>query len=98
LGVVGIELFFKSDFLSSEDITNLNMLDRANLDFELAASTRHFVGITRSTCSNFVTMKKAICHETKIETDYIYNNDGVELGLRRDNGGRSTPRGAMPFV
>lgn len=90
----GIQLVFKSDFLTSDEIAELNVLDRANLDFELAASTRHFVGITRSTFSNFVTMRKAIARERPVDTDYIYNNTGEELSLRRDNGARSHPRGA----
>ncbi len=91
----GIELFFKSDFLSGEETETLDFLARAMIDFELAAGARHFVGLTRSTFSNLVTFQKFALSGQPVKTDYIYNNDKPELGLRTDNGGWDSPRRAV---
>jgi len=91
----GIKLFFKSDFLSSAEAATLNSLELAIIDFELAAAATHFVGLTRSTFSNQVTYQKFAMTGRTVTTDYIYNLTGPELGLRTDNGGSTSARGAV---
>lgn len=87
----GIELFFKSYFLSNEEIEELDFLTRAIIDFELAAGAKYFVGLTRSSFSNLVSFQKFALSGERVKTDYIYNNDKKELGLRTDNGGWDSP-------
>jgi hypothetical protein len=90
-----VNLFWKSDFLTADDETSLNSLQRSIIDFELAVASKHFVGLTRSTFSNLVTFHKYAKAGTKtVTTDYIYNNNNDELSLRTDNGGHVTPANA----
>jgi hypothetical protein len=89
-----VELFWKSDFLSAEDIASLNNLELSLLDFELATAGKNYVGISRSTFSNMVTFEKFARTRQSVTTDYIYNNNLSELSLRADNGGGVNPASA----
>jgi len=91
----GVELFWKSDFLTADDLTPLNNLERSLLDFEIAKASKIYVGITRSTFSNMVTFEKFARSRDLVTTDYIYNNHLDELGLRTDNGGAVSPYAAV---
>ncbi len=83
----GVELFWKSDFLTGFELAKLNNLELSMIDFELALRGKHYVGITRSTFSNAVTMTKYIVTGKPVTGDYIYNNTDLRLARRTDNGG-----------
>jgi hypothetical protein len=83
----GVELFWKSDFLTEFELAKLNNLELSMIDFELALRAKHYIGLTRSTFSNAVTMTKYILTGKPVTGDYIYNNTGPRLARRTDNGG-----------
>ncbi len=83
----GVELFWKSDFLTRFELTKLNNLELSMIDFELALCSKHYIGMTRSTFSNAVTSTKHIITGKPVTGDYIYNNYGLRLARRTDNGG-----------
>jgi hypothetical protein len=88
---MGVELVWKSDFLSLNDLSSLNNLELSIIDFELAIAGVNYVGISRSTFSNMVTFEKYARTRQLVTSDYIYNTDHDGLGLRTDNGGRIAP-------
>jgi tetratricopeptide (TPR) repeat protein len=87
----GVELFWKSDFLTRFELTKLNNLELSMIDFELALCSKHYVGMTRSTFSNTVTSTKYMITGKPVTGDYIYNNYGPSLARRTDNGGSDVP-------
>ncbi len=91
--LLGLNLYWKSDFISTDEMATLNPLELSIIDFELAVASKHFVGLTRSTFSNLVTFQKYANEGGKlVTTDYIYNNAlDDELSLRTDNGGQPQP-------
>ncbi len=90
-----IELFWKSDFLTQEEIQSLSLLSLSCLDFEMAIRANSFVGLTRSTFSNMVGLEKYARTGAPLERHYIYNIQGPRLALRADNGAFSVPALAM---
>jgi hypothetical protein len=83
----GVELLWKSDFLTRFELSKLNNPELSLIDFELALCSKHYVGITRSTFSNAVTSTKYILTGKPVTGDYIYNNYALRLARRNDNGG-----------
>lgn len=83
----GVELFWKSDFLTRFEMVKLHNLELSIIDFELALCSKHYVGLTRSTFSNAVTATKYILTGKPVTGDYIYNNYALRLTRRTDNGG-----------
>lgn len=88
----GIQLFWKSDFLTPFETNRLNNLELSLIDFELATRGTYFIGLTRSTFSNTVTFQKYIRTSRLVTTDYIYNNNSLRLSRRTDNGGYDNPK------
>ena len=86
-----IDLFWKSDFLSEEDLSKHSVLDLSTLDFEIAVAADSFIGLSRSTFSNMVALEKYARSRQPVKGHYVYNVIGPQLALRRDNGGFSSP-------
>jgi hypothetical protein len=87
----GIELCWKSDFLSAGQLAKLSLLDLSILDFEMAIAADSFVGMSRSTFSNMVSFEKYARSRSPVRNHYIYNLADPTLALRRDNGAFSAP-------
>lgn len=90
----GIELFWKSDFLSADDMSQLGVLNLSLIDFEMAMDAEYFVGLTRSTFSNNVCWEKYCKYRRPVKTHYIYNNSSSFLSLRIDHGVFPDPESA----
>jgi len=82
----GIELLWKSTFLTRFELALLTPLELSLIDFEMALRAPRFVGMTRSTFSNLVTFEKYCLIDKPIREHYIYNTNGDTLGRRTDNG------------
>ena len=82
----GVHLLFKSDFLSAFEAQLLAPLHLALLDFEIALAAPRFVGLTRSTFSNLVTLEKAARTGRPVTDHHVYNKPGPLLAQRTDNG------------
>lgn len=86
-----INLFWKSDFLAEDEFNGLSPMDLSILDFEMALAAEGFVGLTRSTFSNMVTLERYARTRAPVERHYVYNMHGPYLALRTDNGAFSVP-------
>jgi hypothetical protein len=86
-----VDLVWKSDFLTVEELESLSLLDLSTLDFEMAITADTFVGLTRSTFSNMASFEKYARTRKPLERHYIYNTSGPGLALRKDNGVFSVP-------
>lgn len=86
----GIELFWKSDFLS-EDLLKSSLIS-SMLDFEIAMQLPIFVGNSRSTFSCFISFEKTCRTQALPNAHYIYNLPGNYLGKRHDNGAMMVPQ------
>ena len=82
----GIDLHWKSDFLSDSSLRNLSLLDLSLMDFEVAIESKIFVGLSRSTFSSAVSLEKYSRTRSDVKQHYIYNADGITLAERDDNG------------
>ena len=86
-----IDLFWKTDLLTEDELRDLSLLDLSLLDFEMAVAIDTFVGLTRSTFSNMVTLEKYARTRVSSNRHYIYNLKGPKLALRKDVGAFSYP-------
>lgn len=77
----GIWMVSKSDLIPPAELARLNPLECSLIDFELARSTRTFVGLTRSTFSNLVAFQAA-----PASRQFIYNAPAPALLQRWDRG------------
>ncbi len=91
----GAELYWKSDFLPSDELDQLSLLSLSCLDFEMAVGAESFVGLSRSTFSNMVSLEKYARTGAPAEHQYIYNLAGPGVALRTDNGAFSVPKLAV---
>ncbi len=82
----GIDLLWKSDFLTAEQLGRLNPLDLSLMDFEIAKRCRRFVGLTQSTFSNVLCLEKFAKTGRRVSGQYIYNYPGDKVIERQDNG------------
>ncbi|GAN60544.1 O-fucosyltransferase family protein [Acetobacter cibinongensis] len=89
---LGVELFWKSDFLPQE--TFKSNLVSSMLDFEIAVHAPFFAGNSRSTFAGFVSFEKFCRTGQMPKHHYIYNIPGQGLGLRHDNGAMMVPEQA----
>ena len=89
-----LDLVWKSDFLTPFEMNALGPLVLSMIDFELAMGADKFVGLSRSTFSNMVTLEKFAAARSRITTDFIYNGNGAHLHQRTDNGAHADPRDA----
>lgn len=87
----GIELIWKSDFLTRFEMEAFTALDLSIIDFEMAAVPARFVGMSRSTFSNMVTFDKFCRTRAHVEGHYVYNMLGDALGRRTDDGRSPSP-------
>jgi len=83
---LGVELCWKSDFLPPDQWAEMLAIDASLLDFEMASQAPSFVGLTRSTFSNLVTLERFARTRAHVTSHYIYNLPGPTLARRRDNG------------
>jgi hypothetical protein len=90
---LGIDLFWKSDF--APGLLGGPPLALAILDFEIAAGSEFFVGLTRSTFSNMAAFERFARTQAPVQHHYIYNLPGNLLGRRTDNGTSHTPEQAV---
>lgn len=90
----GVKLLFKSDFLNHFDINQLKPMHLSLIDFEIAVSAKTFVGLSRSTFSNMVSLQNYACKKKVVENHYIYNAVGESILKRTDNGCFSNPNRA----
>ena len=88
----GIELSWKSDFLSPQDVQSLSPLDLSLIDFEIAVAAERFVGISRSTFSKLVSFEKYARTRAHVQSHFIYNVVGPGLAIRKDNGAHQIPQ------
>jgi len=86
-----IDLFWKSDFMSDEDLSKLSVLDESIFNFEMAVAAELFIGHSRSTFSNMVALEKYARTGQPVKDHYVYNVIGPQLALRRDNGAFLSP-------
>lgn len=89
---LGVELFWKSDFLPPSSLAS-NLISSI-LDFEIALKTPYFAGNSRSTFSCFVAFEKFCRTGKRPQNQYIYNLTGPQLGLRYDTGPLMVPNAA----
>jgi hypothetical protein len=82
----GIDVRFKSDYISPFEQGLLNELHLSLLDFEIATHATRFVGISRSTFSCLATLEKHCREMEYVKQHYIYNAPLPALGERTDNG------------
>jgi hypothetical protein len=88
---LGVSLFSKRDFGADFDLSNL---DLSLIDFEVAATSKVFVGTTRSTFSNLAALT-AYSKGITQRTDWVYNLSGGKLIERVDAGIKANPRDAI---
>lgn len=82
----GIDVRFKSDYISRFEEHLLNELQLSLLDFEIATHAGQFIGISRSTFSCLATLERH-CREIRyVQDHYIYNTSAQGLQERTDNG------------
>lgn len=86
-----MDLIWKSDFFSKDEIINKSNLFLSIMDFEMAISTDYFVGTSRSTFSNLVSFEKFCRYKKNVHSDFIYNSYEEKLLARRDNGVNCDP-------
>ncbi len=81
-----INLIWKSDFLGDFEMMALSPLELSLLDFEMAVHAPIFIGNTRSTFSNLVSVEKFCRTGSPVCGHYFYNTNSEYLALRKDNG------------
>jgi hypothetical protein len=81
-----VELVWKSDFLGEFDRNLMTPLHLSLLDFEIAMDALCFVGLSRSTFSNMVTLQKHSVMKEDVMAHFIYNKAVPALVRRTDNG------------
>jgi hypothetical protein len=86
-----VELFWKTDLLTADELSSVSILDLSIFDFEMAVAADSFIGLTRSTFSNMVSLEKYARTGIKPDNHYIYNLKGPGLALRKDSGAFSYP-------
>ena len=82
----GIDVRFKSDYISLFEQRLLNELHLSLLDFEVATHADQFIGISRSTFSCLATFEKHCREERYVQHHYIYNTSSEALQERTDSG------------
>jgi hypothetical protein len=82
----GISIIWKSDILTADEMRQLSVLDQSIIDFEIAVRSPIFVGLSRSTFSNGVSIESFCRQGVLSESHYIYNLRGLKLGVRHDYG------------
>jgi hypothetical protein len=82
----GVELVFKTDILSPDELRHVSSLELSIIDFEMAVSAPIFVGFTRSTFSNLVSFETLCRRRSPSLTHYIYNVPGDRIASRCDSG------------
>jgi hypothetical protein len=82
----GVDLIWKSDFLGDFDRNLLTPLHLSLLDFEMGMDALCFVGLSRSTFSNMITLQKHSILQQHIMAHFIYNKASPEIARRTDNG------------
>lgn len=82
----GIRLFFKSDFVLNREF--MSSLQLSMIDFALCGLFQIYIGLSRSTFSNMVSM---YAHSITNKRHYVYNNPGKTCFLRQDGGRKLTP-------
>lgn len=82
----GMELLWKSDLLDPAVLAGMSHLERSLFDFEMAVDAPAFVGLTRSTFANLVSLERFARTRRHVDSHYFYNLLGPRLGLRGDEG------------
>lgn len=82
----GVKLYWKSDIVPAKTRAELKTVEASILDFEMATLAPMFVGLSRSSFSNLVTLDVFSRTRQHVRSHYIYNVRGPELGRRLDNG------------
>lgn len=82
----GIDLLFKSDYLTEGNLEKFNATERSLIDFDLGVKANLFVGTSRSTFSNLIALQSFAARRRIIVNQFIYNTSGVSITQRRDNG------------
>ena len=91
----GIELLWKSDLLPVALQDQLTPLDLSMIDFEIARSSRRFIGLTSSTFANMLSIEKLAETRQPVRGHYIYNCPGDVVRERLDNGYTAAVRKAL---
>jgi len=81
----GIRIYFKSDFVSPNELALYGPLRLSLIDFEMAYQSPVFIGNTRSTFSNMVTIQHYAMFGVHPHSHFAYNAPGP-LYLRKDKG------------
>lgn len=89
---LGVELFWKSDFLPASVLAS-NLIS-SMLDFEIALKTPVFAGNSRSTFSCFIAFETFCRTGARPQNQFVYNLNGPLLGLRQDTGPLMAPNEA----
>ena len=91
LSQTGIELLWKTDFMSEGTYETMSPLDASLIDFEISKMAKLYIGLSRSTFSNLSAFERFCQSYARVTHDYIYNLPTPELGLRVDRGTRVDP-------
>ncbi|WP_428485576.1 hypothetical protein [Rhodopila sp.] len=85
-GRFDLGLVWKSDFLTSAEIGNMNSFDHSIVDFEIAKTAPRFIGMSNSTFSNMACLEKFAKTRKTVTGHFIYNHPGDLVMERKDNG------------
>lgn len=81
----GLKVYFKSDWVGAEELALYGPVRLSLVDFQIASQSDVFIGNTRSTFSNMVTIQNYVMTGVHPRDHYAYNAPGG-LYLRRDKG------------
>ncbi|WP_143523971.1 hypothetical protein [Rhizobium rhizosphaerae] len=81
----GLRILFKSDFLGLDSSEYFRPNEQSLIDMALCMDGNDFVGTTRSTFSNMVSLQR-YCSKPAVGRAFVYNHRSIFLKQRRDNG------------
>ncbi|HQU05182.1 MAG TPA: hypothetical protein PLT25_10780, partial [Acidocella sp.] len=84
----GLNLIWKSDILSEDELNSFSLLDLSIIDFEMAVRGPYFVGLSRSSFSNLANFEAFTRTGNPNVNHYVYNCAGPGLARRYDFGAR----------
>ncbi|WP_113596099.1 O-fucosyltransferase family protein [Novacetimonas cocois] len=93
----GIHSMFKSDFIGPSEYDALRPNERSLLDMELCINHSRFIGNTKSTFSNMVSVQR-FCRNGTDDRDHIYNHRSMFLRRRLDRGVSISATNSVAFM